>query len=73
MINSDDAYWFTWSLPAPDYFLFTSPSLDPGADWIQVELPAAQIGSQMGLFLQGEELPSIERSYFRLQVVEPVE
>ena len=70
VINSDDAYWVNWMLPAPNYSLFTSPNLGNPDVWTSVNPVPNQIGSRMSVLMQGVDLPAPAESYFRLQTVE---
>jgi hypothetical protein len=70
VINSDRAYWLSWTLPAPGFEPFTSQSLGATDPWTFVEVPPVQIGARMFLLLQGIDLPAVAQAYFRLEMQE---
>ena len=71
VINSDSAYWVNWTLPAPNFELFTSESLGSDDDWAPVIPLPAQVGAMRTTLIQSADLPAADEAYFRLQVAEP--
>lgn len=70
VINSDAAYWVNWTLPAPNFELFTSKSLGSDDEWTLAFPIPAQIGAMRTVLMQGEDLPADDETYFRLQELE---
>ena len=73
MTNSDNTDWVNWTLPAPEYFLFTNPTLGTNPGWSETLLLPSQIGPMMKMFFQGADLPAPGAGNFRLEQIEPLD